>query len=422
MGRFLNTVAVIQLLEYEMVKLGIVLQVLYSVQVYSEKSDTDTIQPAKKSQNPISSSNDQFSSQLYYLLSKMPDTENLVFSPVSISGVMAMMSVGARKRTLKQISDALFFPSSHTLLAGYKELIPALMSNRDFTLETANSLFVMEGYPISDDFQTSLSNNFHSSVNVVDFSKSKAAAKEINSWVEKTTRNKIKDLIEPSMVDADTALILVNALYFKSNWAKNFEKAEPKKFFISPSKSIKVPMMSKEDFVYFAQLASLSSSMVELPYKGNKVTMQVLLPDNKDGLEEVEEKLKTVNINDLFEKEKQQKDLDIQLPKFKLESTFELKEALTTLGVGDMFSESAADFSGITTVNKLFVSFIVQKAFIEVDEKGSEAAAASAVGFSFESATPPPEPFVADHPFIFFLRHKESGMLLFQGRVTNPLK
>jgi len=405
-----------------MVKLGIVLQVLYSVQVYSEKSDTDTIQPAKKSQNPVSSSNDQFSSQLYYLLSKMPDTENLVFSPVSISGVMAMMSVGARKRTLKQISDALFFPSSPVLLAGYKKLIPALAPNKDFTLETANSLFVMKGFPISKDFQTSLSNNFHSKVNVVDFSKSKAAAKEINSWVEKTTRNKIKELIDESMVNANTALILVNALYFKSNWAKNFEKAEPKKFFISPSKSIKVPMMSKEDFVYIAKLASLSSSMVELPYKGNKVTMQVLLPDKKGGLEDLEEKLKTVNINDIFEKEKQQMDLDIQLPKFKLKSTFELKEPLTTLGMGDMFSELTADFSGITTANKLFVSFVVQKAFIEVDEKGSEAAAASAVGFSFESAAPPPEPFVADHPFIFFLRHKESGMLLFQGRVTNPLK
>jgi len=364
----------------------------------------------------VSLSNDKFSTKLYNLLRKQHP--NLVFSPFSLSVVMAMLDAGARGKTQNQIKKGLFFPPSATLQAEYKIILPSITSTQDFTFETANKVFIKRGFSLLDDFKEVMINSFHSKIQDIDFGNSEAAAKEINGWVEERTNNKIKDLIEPNIINADTCLVLVNAIYFKSNWAKKFDNTFVMEFQISPSSSVDVQMMYKSDIVFSARLDILSSTMVELPYKGDRIVMQVLLPDSNLGLDILEYQLKDVEIHDLFEKNKFQQEFDIYLPKFKLETNLPLNQDLQNLHMKNMFIPGRADFSGIAG-GDLYVSQVIQQAIIEVDEEGTEAAAATAAVLGEESAGPM---FKADHPFIFYLRDKESGMLMFQGRVINPLK
>ena len=178
--------------------------------------------------------------------------------------------------------------------------------------------------------------------------------------------------------------------------------------------------MKQENKFSWAYIETLASSMVEMPYKGDRIVMQVLLPGDRHGLGELEKMLINHNVQELFEKERYETKVMVQLPKFKLEQTIPLTDHLTTLGMKDMFIGGVADFSGIDGTKQLYVSSVIQKAFIEVNEEGSEAAAATGAVMMMRSMPAPPEQFVADHPFIFYLRDKTTGMLLFQGRVVNP--
>ena len=223
------------------------------------------------------------------------------------------------------------------------------------------------------------------------------------------------------MIHEDTRLVLVNAIYFKSDWATKFDTSVATKFQISRSSSIEVPMMRKTDRVFYAKLDTLSSAMVELPYKGNRIVMQVLLPETKFGLKDLENKLKNVDIHELFENEKYRTAVKIRLPKFKLVSTLPLNENLKELGLKNLFTPGAADLGGIAS-GGLYVSLVIQKALIEVDEEGTVASAATGAVVGTESAPGPLTVPIMFTAFIFYLRDMESGILLFQGRVINPLK
>merc|ERR1719430_2760941 len=341
----------------------------------SDNDDDNARSESVKDMKSVSLSNDKFSTKLYNLLRQKH--QNLVFSPFSLSVVMAMLDAGAKGKTQNQIKKGLFFPPSATLQAEYKIILPSITSTQDFTFETGNKVFINRGFSLLDDFKEVMMNSFHSNIQEIDFGNSKAAADEINEWVEERTKDKIKDLIVPDMINADTRLVLVNAIYFKSNWAKKFDEASVMEFQISPSSSVDVPMMWKSDTVFSARLDILSSTMVELPYKGDRIVMQVLLPESKFGLDDLEDKLKDVEIHDLFEKDKIKEELNIYLPKFKLETTLPLNQNLQNLHIKNMFDSGTADFSGIAG-GDLHVSHVVQKAIIEVDEEGTEAAAASA--------------------------------------------
>jgi len=376
----------------------------------------------------ISHSNELFSVKLYNLLRKK--SQNLVYSPFSISSVMAMLSLGAKKETLWQLKQVFFFPTSDELQNQYKRIIPALRSRDDFTLDTANTIFMNQGFHISTMYKAKVRWIFQSNIYTLNFGHSRNAAMKINSWVEKKTRDKIKNLISPSMLDG-AQLVLINAIYFQSDWVNKFTDTQKRKFFVRSSKTVEVPMMMKEETVFYAKLSHLSCSMIEMPYKGKggRIVMQVLLPDTKNGLKRLEDKLsylledKLKPINEYFEKIKRMELVKIHLPKFKFETNLPLNSPLKQMGLKNLFS-NMADFSGISENGRLSISHVVQKAIIEVDEEGTTAAAATAVFGHFMSAYhgPTPIPFVANHPFIFYLRDKESGMLLFQGRVINPLK
>jgi len=370
----------------------------------------------------VAASNEEFSTKLYNLM--RGEEGNLIMSPFSVSSVMAMLSAGAAENTLQQITAGLSFPSSSSLLLGYQDSIPALRSNENFTLEAANSIFAMKDFSVLSQYQEALHKSFHASIQTVDFGDSHEAARMINNWVQKMTRDKIQHLIKADMLNELTRLVLVNAIYFKGDWAAKFNSQLTKDhdFTASPSLTVKVPMMSQEQKIQFAALEPLSSTMIELPYKGDRIVMQVLLPDERNGLEKLEEKLTKHKVQDLFDEASYETKVNIQLPKFKLEHRTSLTDYLTTLGMQDMFTGGVADFSGIDGTKQLYVSSVVQKAFIEVNEEGSEAAAATGAVVMMRSMPAPPEQFVADHPFLFYLRDTTTGMLLFQGRVVNPLQ
>lgn len=370
----------------------------------------------------VAASNEEFSTKLYDLM--RGEEGNLIMSPFSVSSVMAMLSAGAAENTLQQITAGLSFPSSSSLLLGYQDSIPALRSNENFTLEAANSIFAMKDFSVLSQYQEALHKSFHASIQTVDFGDSHEAARMINNWVQKMTRDKIQHLIKADMLNELTRLVLVNAIYFKGDWAAKFNSQLTKDhdFTASPSLTVKVPMMSQEQKIQFAALEPLSSTMIELPYKGDRIVMQVLLPDERNGLEKLEEKLTKHKVQDLFDEASYETKVNIQLPKFKLEHRTSLTDYLTTLGMQDMFTGGVADFSGIDGTKQLYVSSVVQKAFIEVNEEGSEAAAATGAVVMMRSMPAPPEQFVADHPFLFYLRDTTTGMLLFQGRVVNPLQ
>jgi len=367
----------------------------------------------------ISLSNELFSVQLYKALLR-EEYQNLVYSPFSISSVMAMLSLGAEKKTLRQLKKVFFFPSSDKLQVQYKKLIPALRSTDDYTLDTANTIFMNKEFHISPVYKEKVRRTFHSNIHTLNFAHSERSAMRINRWVEEKTRDKIRNLISPSMLSSDTQLVLVNAIYFKSEWVKKFTETQKREFFVSPSKTVEVPMMMKKERVLYAKIKS-SYSMIELPYKGDRIVMQVILPNRNRGMKGVEHNLE--DIYKIWEKKKKKELVKIHLPKFKLETTLPLNKPLTYLGLKNLFSPRA-DFSGISKDGGLSISQVVQKAFIEVDEEGTTAAAATAVIAHTRSLSmsPSPIPFVADHPFVFQLRDKESGMLLFQGRVINPLE
>ena len=239
------------------------------------------------------------------------------------------------------------------------------------------------------------------------------------------------------MLNALTRLVLVNAIYFKGDWASKFDAKKTtnevgsilnfqsyeyllQDFHLDDGTTKKVPMMRQTKKFQFAILNELSASMLELPYTGDRLSLQLVLPRQGNNLAALEQKLRTADLQQLFDSNREEEKVAVSMPRFKLEQTIPLKDQLNNLGMTDMFVADKADFSAIDGSRNLYVSEVVQKAFIEVNEEGSEAAAATGAVMMMRSMPMPPEEFRADRPFLFFLRDKLTGMLLFQGRVADP--
>jgi len=368
----------------------------------------------------VARGNTVFGGRLYQQLKDEPG--NIIMSPFSISGVMAMVAAGAGGDTLTQVQQGMTFPSSEELALGYKDAIPALRTNKNFTLEAANSIFAQSGFAIRDVYKETLHQHFHATIQETDYSDGKTSARLINDWVEKITQSKIKDLIKPDMLNALTRLVLVNAIYFKGDWASKFDakKTTNEDFHLDDGSTKKVPMMRQTKKLQFAILDELSASMLELPYTGDRLSLQLVLPRQGNNLAALEQKLRTADLQQLFDSNREEEKVAVSMPRFKLEQTIPLTDQLNNLGMTDMFVGGKADFSVIDGSRNLYVSEVVQKAFIEVNEEGSEAAAATGAVMMMRSMPMPPEEFRADRPFLFFLRDKLTGMLLFQGRVADP--
>ena len=242
-----------------------------------------------------------------------------------------------------------------------------------------------EKYKILDEYKESLHQIFHSDVSPVDFGDSGVTSKRINSWVSDMTNKKIEKLVDAQEIGDDTAMVLVNAIYFKGDWVKKFDSKNTQKqeFSVSSGENVMADMMRQTKEFPFATLDDIDSKMLELPYEGERIVMQILLPNDKDsGLKSIEEKIGDADIAKIFEEKQFNRKVNIQMPKFKLTHSASLAEALRSLGMKNMFSAGVADFSGMDGTRNLYVGFVKQEVAVEVNEEGSEAAAATAVVWS----------------------------------------
>jgi serpin B len=357
---------------------------------------------------------------------------NGFISPFSISCALAMTRAGARGETGEQIDKALHFTLPGAELHGaFHRLIDELHHQKGaatgakpaapFELFTANALWTQSGERILPEFQKLIESSYEGGHFPVDFRQSPGAALQyINHWVEEQTKGKIKDLLKPQNIDAHTVLILTNAIYFKALWASPFlaQLTKPDDFHASASEKVRIEMMHQTGRFRYAEDGTAQT--LELPYQGGDLAMVIVLPRSKDGLSQLEGSLSLAKLEGSL-KTLAPRRVEVSLPRFKLTAECELKGALSALGMPAAFDLSQADFSGMTGKRELAISAVVHKAFVEVDEKGTEAAAATGVGFARASAVLAPSPvFRADHPFLFLIRDNRNGSILFLGRLVRP--
>ena len=354
---------------------------------------------------------------------------NIFFSPYSISTALAMTYAGARGQTEKEMAQVLQFSlerkSLHPSFSRLQSGLNAIQKRGFVNLSIANSLWAQEGYKFLDSFFDINKKYYGAGLNFVDFAnQTEAARKTINAWVEDKTQQKIKELLkkDPPVITRDTTLVLCNAIYFKGDWLSQFDKkgTVDDDFHISPVKTIKVPMMSQKSKFSFKDFGAFSA--VELPYEGDDLAMIILLPHTIDGMEELELKLTNANVmkwlNDISNTKKQE--IVVRMPKFKTTCEFELKDVLSEMGMPNAFSSLSADFSGMTGRKDLYINKVIHKAFVDVNEEGTEAAAATAV--IMERKGGKVLMFKADHPFLFLIRDNKNGNILFIGRIVDPTK
>lgn len=351
---------------------------------------------------------------------------NLFFSPYSISTALAMTYAGARGETEKEMAAVLHLPLEqerlHKDFADLQKHLNDLQDKGKVQLNVANALWAQEGQPFLDSFVKLTKKYYGAGVNFVDYAgATEAARKVINDWVEEQTRNKIQELIKQGMLDPSTILVLCNAIYFKGDWLSKFEEAATRDvdFFISPDSTVQVPMMNQSLDVKYRKFDGFSA--VELPYIGQKLSMVAVLPEAKDGLSALEQRLSGDQVIQWLAELKESRPLkvEISLPRFKTTCEFELSEILSKMGMPHAFSD--ADFSGMTGEKNLYISKVVHKAYVDVNEEGTEAAAATAVIMD-KALSVRPLVFRADHPFLFLIRENKTGSILFMGRITDPTK
>jgi serpin B len=360
-----------------------------------------------------------FAFQLYKEIIK-ETSGNIFFSPYSIYIALAMTFEGAKGSTADQMSNVLGYPQGNeTMLSTIHYLWEAYNNHSAINLSTANALWLRDGLVVLDDYIERVSLYFEGNVTNIDFSNPTEAAGIINGWVENHTNGLIKDLVPPAALSPLTQLVLTNAIYFKGAWKVPFNVSDTvmQDFYVTPDVTVKVPMMrlldSKQKF-NFTEDANVS--IIELPYGGDTVSMLVILPKN-GNLSSVELALSAAQLQ-AWRDALTPTSIDVYLPRFKLETSYTLNDYLKNLGMANAFSGDA-DFSGITGDTDMFISAVLHKAYVDVDENGTEAAAATAVIVTMGMNTRPF--FNADHPFIFLIQHKETGNILFMGKVTNPL-
>lgn len=350
---------------------------------------------------------------------------NLFFSPYSISTCLAMTYAGARGETEAQMARTLHFNADQSKFhAEFGELqneLNTIQEKKDVELNIANGLWAQAGHPFLPAFLDTATKMYDAKLKQVNFrTDAEPARKEINDWVSDRTKGKITDLIAPGVLDASTRLVLVNAIYFKGKWLHQFKKTSTADapFSVSRDRKIQTKMMNQSANFGYADLGTLQ--LVELTYRGGGVSMVVLLPREIDGLKALENSLNPKQLDDWTAHARVEK-VSVFLPKFKLTRQFELGKTLAGMGMADAFSPRA-DFSGMDGMKDLFISEVIHKAFVEVNEEGTEAAAATAavmVGMAMQRPQPAPV-FRADHPFLFLIRDTHSGSILFMGRVTSP--
>lgn len=379
----------------------------------------------------ISDSNNKFTFELYSKLIEGKENRNEFFSPFSIATAMGMTYEGARGQTKDEMQKVFHFPlDDKTRRDGFLNLINEInKKDKKYQLHTANALWVEKSYKLLDNYLKVIEGYYQgkaSNVGFIDPTEREQAVFTINGWVEKNTNGKIKDIIKPQAVSQDTRLILTNAIYFKGKWQTQFNKNLTKEedFMVSPNKKVKVPMMTMDmkgfnEYPEFKYTETDDLQAIELPYEEKELSMLVLLP--KRDLESIEKTLTYERISEI-KRRLSMTPVDLYLPRFKFETKYTLKDVFAGMGMPTAFSNNA-DFSGMDGTKRLKIDDVIHKAFLEVNEEGTEAAAATAVIMLSKASverTKKPVVFRADHPFIFIIQHNTTGAILFIGKVYEP--
>jgi serpin B len=375
----------------------------------------------KKDRTAVVAGSNQFAFDLYARLRDRPG--NLFFSPESISTALAMTYAGARGETAEQMAKTLHFTlESEQLNAAFHALIQELNGGhkkRAYELRVANALWGQKGFGFLPAFLKGLQSNYGAGLREVDFQgTTEAARRTVNAWVERETKDKIKDLLKPGVVDSLTRLVLTNAIYFKGDWDRQFKKdlTQKRTFHLSPDQKAEVPIMHQTGRVKYLDAGAFQA--LELPYKGKDLSMIVLLPRKVDGLAAFEQALTADKLGGWLAKMRAE-EVIVALPRFKSTSEFSLAETLSAMGMPQLFTPGQADLSGMNGERNLFVQAVVHEAVVDVNEEGTEAAAATGVAVTL-AAAPVRTEFVADHPFIYLIRDNRSGSILFLGRLADP--
>ena len=400
----------------------------------------------KEAVEAVANANTNFGNALFKILAK-PD-QNLIMSSYSVSTVLNMILLGAKGRTKSQLKQGLTLKDFDVVKNGFKDVLTLLKTNENFILNAANRIYYSVDNFLDKSYIKSTQEFFLAEPIGMDFAQAEQSRTAINQWVEEQTNKKIKELIAPGSLSEETKLVLVNAIYFKGDWDVKFHKSRTQKgdFHVSTTKKVQTDMMhSTGDYRVLRRIKELKGAdALDMPYKGKRLSMIFLLPRlvgacggfggfakrlmegpcaTYTSLADLEEAMsKVTDLNSLL-KFGQKNEVEVTLPRFKLVSELDLVEPLEQLGMTDMFSRKA-DFSGMTggTNEGLYVSKVVQKAFVEVNEEGAEAAAATAaITFDVLSISIPPQ-FKCDRPFIFLIKDNLTGMILFSGHVTDPSK
>lgn len=370
--------------------------------------------------------NNEFALNLYGSIADDLKGANMFFSPVSVSLALGMIRAGTAGQTQSQMDQVLVFDeaanSDEELYSAFRELISTLnRPGKNYTLNTANRIFGQKGYPFKQEYLSRTTDSFFSSAKEMDFiGNPEGSRTDINDWVAEKTMDKIQELLPPGKIGADTVMVLVNAIYFKAAWKLPFDADETKSmpFHAIDGSDINMDMMQIQKYFNYHDNPTLDCKILELPYVGDEVSMFILLPNDMQGLAALEEDLMDADLSDILTSGLTPQSVRVTLPKFTMTQEMNLKVLLYEMGMEDVFVPGQADLSGMSNVSNLVLSQVVHKAFIDVDEVGTEAAGATAGIVVLTSALNTPV-FKADHPFMFIIWEKTTQSALFMGRLTS---
>lgn len=374
----------------------------------------------------VVNANNRFAFEFYSELGKSEEG-NIFYSPYSISIALAMAYDGARGQTASEIKSVFHFPETSVLRPNSAAMYNQInKKDRPYKLSTGNALWAQQSYPFNEDYMSRVERYYGGKATNLDFiEETERSRQTINLFIEEQTNDKIKDLIPSGFLTRDTKLVLTNAIYFKGDWVKQFNEEDTieQEFRIGAGESIKTPMMRRSDEeAWFNYTETSDFQMIELPYSGDDLSMLIILP-KKDDLKDLEKSITSEEITKWKSSLIEQRVI-IYIPKFKFETKYFIKDSLIEMGMPTAFSDDA-DFTGMedNPYEDLKIDQVIHQAFIELDEKGTEAAAATAVEMSSVTSVesgPEIPVFMADHPFIFIIQEKRTGSILFLGRVVDP--
>ncbi|XP_076276347.1 alaserpin-like [Lasioglossum baleicum] len=342
---------------------------------------------------------------------------NVVSSPLSVHMILSLLSCGAKNETLRELTTGLYHQDKNSVEKGYTALMNALNALNYTKLHIANAMYIQEGFELLTDFVTSGTSTYKSVISKLDFEHKKEAAEEINAWVKQATKDKISDLVSSDDFDQDMKLVLVNAIYFNGAWLDKFDKkrTQNKVFHVTKSKEKMVATMFNKCEYNYGEIPTLDAKFIEIPYLNEDIVMTIVLPNEVDGLSKLQDSFSwevLANAYRIYDK------IELYLPKFKIEFMVDLEDILRKLGLNNMFEDNA-DFGYISN-EPLKVGKCIHKAMIEVNEEGTEAAAATFLKLVPRSARLGiPEQFVVDRPFMFIIEHKPYNIPLFIGNVKD---